>query len=93
MTYGDRMCNLEPGCKAIVVGSSVKCNIGKLVKVCEFIGEVKDFVGDDRWVVDMQIVSKFGEIVNHTRARYLQRIDDPENDEIKETEKELEITI
>ncbi len=92
------MSNLEPGCKAIIVGGRCKENLGKMVTVGGFIGrKILDGLpsGDsDLWEVDQPILFRTTGIVKES-MRYLcsgstmQRIDDHDTNLI-ESKKELE---
>ena len=71
---------IESGCLALIVNSTVQENIGKCVTALRFIGEVKGFIGVDRWETDGAIMGNHGSIVNHQREAYLMRIDGIKNE-------------
>ena len=58
------MSNLEPGCKAIVVKGAMlphlSTNVGKIVTVGKFIGNVFGKFGADQWEVDKPMVCTSG---------------------------------
>jgi len=67
--------NLESGCLAVTVKSTVLENIGKTVTVLEFLGEVRGYIGCDRWTTDAAVLDSCGGSVFHQRECNLMRID------------------
>lgn len=84
------MSKIEKGCVAIIVkGKQTKhvlTNIGKIVKVGNFLGEVERWVGDDYWEVDVLMNGSKGENAHLNKESYMQRIDDPITEKQKEKE-------
>lgn len=80
------MSNLKPGCKAIVTGGQV--DLGKIVKVGNFIGRTVDDPYDDIWEVDKPMSYTHGKKY-YCPEHMLQRIDDHDQPETIKTEKEV----
>ena len=86
---------LEPGCKAIIIGGRCKENIGKIITCLNYVGTHKDklviFADHDLWEVDKKITFRgnSGESIrelNLCSAKTTQRIDDhPEEETLLET--------
>ena len=70
---------IEKGCMAIIIdGAGEKRNVGKIVTVGSFIGEIEGFCGNNNWNVDQPILFTGGEYKNFIQQSYLERIDDGE---------------
>ena len=82
---------IEPGCMAIVINNHTSSNIGKIITVKKFIGNLDKlklsrwpFNGDDYWEVDQEIIfTRKGTIeriisIPYVREQNLDRIDTDE---------------
>jgi hypothetical protein len=82
---------IEPGCTAIIIGK-VRKNLGKVVKVHEFVGKLPEGVipgirvmAHDWWKVDRPLLIAGGNSENimakipYAREKYMQRLDDEED--------------
>jgi hypothetical protein len=84
---------IEKGCLAIVVNSACSENLGKVVTVGEFLGDVSPVAGNDQWVVDVPQKCTSGLTVLFQREKNLLRIDSYDQDvytleQIEQLEKE-----
>lgn len=73
--------NVQQGDLAIIVESKAG-NVGKIVSVIRFVGEVKNWAGKDRWEIDRKLVGDLGNYTNTVRDSSLRPIrDQPGTDE------------
>ena len=73
---------IETGCLAVVIGSVVAENNGKVVTVGRYLGDVEDFKQKSHWEISCKVMIDKGFYVKHAPQNLLLRIDgDPELDE------------
>jgi len=83
---------IEFGCLALVINSHAEENIGKIVTVGNFVGEIPGIQNNDLWQVDKGMRATGGvydgQLIYFQSESYLMRIDGFK-EEIKTSEKEL----
>ena len=74
------MGKIEKGCLAIVVNGAYpnhpQTNIGKIVRIGSFLGDLPRWQGSDYWETDSPQWSENGDDTCFNRECYLQRIDE-----------------